>query len=39
MKKALAFLFIALFMLGAITVTGCEVDNDIPVDDIEDTEY
>jgi hypothetical protein len=28
MKKVLAFLFIALFMLGFVAIAGCEVEND-----------
>ncbi len=40
MKKVLAFLFIALFMLGAVAIVGCEAENDFieePFD--EEPEY
>ena len=39
MKKLLTFLLVALFMLGAVAIVGCEVeevDNDIIDDLVED---
>ncbi len=34
MKKLLAYLFLALFILGSIAVIGCEMDEDFD-DDLE----
>ncbi len=40
MKKALAFLFITLFLLGAVAMVGCEADEDLDFEEpMEDTEY
>ncbi len=38
MKKALAFLMITLFLMGAVAVVGCDADADFD-EPIEDTEY
>lgn len=36
MKKILACLFIALFMLGAVALVGCEAENDFMEEPFEE---